>query len=217
MNGLVNTSAQFDDHVEPRTYGVSVGYVISNKDLTGQGRVQVHLPAIPEIEPWARVAVPMAGASMGTFFIPQEEDEVLVVFNRGDVREAYVVGSLWNGMDSPPATGIQDPINKRLVRTPRGHEIELDDALDSITVTSTEGHKVTIDPSGIELETAKGGAKVTLDEKSSKVSVEAKNSISLKASDITIEGKTVRIKGSSSVEVKGGQICSVQAGTVKIN
>lgn len=217
MNGLINTSAQFNGRVKRHAYDICVGWVISNKDITGQGRVQVHLPTVPEFEPWARIAVPMAGAGRGTYFIPQEKDEVLVVFNRGDIREAYIVGSLWNGLDSPPATGLQDPVNKRIVRTPQGHEIELDDALESITITSCGGHKVTIDPSGIELETSGGGAKVTLDDKGNKISVEAENSISLKASDVTIEGKNISIKGSSSVQVQGGQLCSVKAGTVKIN
>ncbi|MFQ5796620.1 MAG: phage baseplate assembly protein V [Candidatus Bipolaricaulia bacterium] len=29
-------------------------------------------------------------------------DEVLVVFDHGDVRKPYIIGSLWNGDDAPP-------------------------------------------------------------------------------------------------------------------
>lgn len=217
MNEIVNTAALFNGRVKHHTYEICIGKVISNDDKTNQGRVHVHLPNYPNFKPWARVAVPMAGKNRGTYFIPQEDDEVLIVFNRGDIKDAFVVGSVWNGIDPPPATSSNDPINKCVVRTPQGHEIELDDAQESITVTSLGGHKVTIDPSGIELETSGGGAKVTLDDQGSKVSVEATNSISLKASNITIEGKSISIKGSSSVQIQGGQICTVQAGTVKIN
>ena len=37
------------------------------------------------------------GKKFGTFFLPEVGDEVLVAFERGDIRFPYVVGSLWNG------------------------------------------------------------------------------------------------------------------------
>ena len=66
--------------------GVALAQVVDNRDMTGQARVQLRLPWLPGIEPWARVAVPMAGDSRGTFIIPQVGDEVLVAFNHGDAR-----------------------------------------------------------------------------------------------------------------------------------
>jgi uncharacterized protein involved in type VI secretion and phage assembly len=216
-NGLIDTAAQAEAPAERRIYGVAVAQVINNVDTSGQGRVQVHLPWMPELEPWARVAVPMAGRGRGTFIIPQRDDEVLVIFNHGDVREPYVIGSLWNAQDRPPATNPQDAVNKRLIRTPQGHEIELDDAQQSIKITSSSGQKVTIDPSKIELETAENRAKLTLDKDESKVTIEATQSLLLKAQQITIEGETIRIKGNSNVQLQGGNLCDVQANTVRIN
>src|SRR5256885_8347588 len=38
------------------------------------------------------------------------------------IREPYVVGQLWNGQDLPPMRDNGDPINKRMIRTPRSEE-----------------------------------------------------------------------------------------------
>lgn len=40
-------------------------------------------------------------------FIPSPEDEVLVAFNHGDLRNPVVLGGLWNGSDSPPESTQQ--------------------------------------------------------------------------------------------------------------
>ena len=50
---------------------------------------------------WARVAAPMAGNGRGLYFLPEVEDEVLVLFERGDAFP-FVIGALWNG---GPGTG----------------------------------------------------------------------------------------------------------------
>src|SRR5207249_2038613 len=52
--------------------------VIDNIDQTGEMRVQVRIPWLPDANPWVRVAMPMAGPRRGIFFIPQVNDEVLL-------------------------------------------------------------------------------------------------------------------------------------------
>src|SRR5262245_26653926 len=111
---LIEAAAQQKEApAEFRTRGMTAATVISNTDLTRQGRVQVRIPWLPGVEPWVRVAVPMAGQQRGMYFIPQQDDEVLVAFGDADFRDAYVVGSLWNGEDKPPATELTDPVKKR--------------------------------------------------------------------------------------------------------
>jgi len=185
--------------------------VINNIDSTGLGRVQVRLPWLPEIEPWARVAVPMSGPNRGTYFIPQVGHEVLVSFNQGDISEAYVVGSLWNGQDRPPTSLPADPteaVTKRIIRTPLGHEIVFDDRSQSIEIASNTRQKITIGPKKIKIETAGSTATVTLDQ-TGEITIEAQRSLALKAPSITIEGGTVDIQGSTS--------CNIDARLVKIN
>jgi uncharacterized protein involved in type VI secretion and phage assembly len=215
--GLIDTVAHETAHADRRIYGVTVAQVINNIDSTGQGRVQLSLPWLPSFQPWARVAVLDAGMNRGTYFIPQIGDEVLVAFNHGDVREPFVIGGLWNALDVPPALLPTDPVSKRIIRTPLGHEIEFDDAAQSITIISSTEQKITIDPSSIKLSTLGVTASVTLDTIGN-ISIQAAGSIELKAPQIKIQGSiSVDIQGASTTSIKGGTACEIQGGLVKIN
>src|SRR5262245_44552596 len=92
-----------------RWYGVYPALVSDIKDPDGLGRVKIKLPWAPDTgsgvyELWARMATMMAGNGRGSWFIPDVDDEVLVAFEAGDPRRPYVVGTLWNGTDTPPET-----------------------------------------------------------------------------------------------------------------
>lgn len=201
---------------ETRISGVAVAQVISNLDSTGAGRVQLKLPWLPGFEPWARVAVLLAGMNRGTYFIPQVGDEVLVAFEQGDVRQPFVIGCLWNSTDSPPAGSPLDPVAKRIIRTPLGHVMEFDDTLQSVSITTLTQQTVKMDATQIQLSTTGDTATITLDV-SGAITLQSTTSIELKAPSITLDGLNVSIKGSASTSVEGGATCSIQAGMVKIN
>jgi phage protein D len=80
-----------------------IGLVTNNKDPDGMGRVRVYYPALgTEYEGfWARVAVPSAGKERGLMMLPVVNEEVLVGFEHGDTTRPYVIGSLFNGKDTP--------------------------------------------------------------------------------------------------------------------
>jgi phage baseplate assembly protein V len=196
--------------------GVAVAQVISNLDSTNQGRVQVQLPWLPGIEPWARVAAGSAGGGRGMYFIPQVGEEVLVAFQHGDVRDVFILGTLWNATDRPPSESPLDPVNRRVIRTPVGHQIELHDLKQSVTVTTSTGQTLTLTPEKIEVTTTGGTAKVVL-ETSGAVSVTAATSIELKAPSITLDAATLELKGSASAKLTAGAVCEIQGGMVKIN
>ena len=100
---LLNTE---DKSRSGRIHGVVVGIITDNNDPEELGRVRVSFPWRGERDQsrWARVATLMAGNDRGTFFLPEVEDEVLVAFDRGDMNHPYVIGTLWNGVDTPPET-----------------------------------------------------------------------------------------------------------------
>lgn len=200
----------------PALVGVAIAEVAENVDLTGQGRVKLRLPWLPGVEPWARVATPGAGAGWGTYFIPQVGDEVLVAFQRGDVRDPYVIGSLWSALARPPIDTPLDARVRRAIVTPVGHTIELHDVKQSVTVRTSTDQAVTLDPKKIELTTATG-VSVVLDTAGS-VTITAPVKIELKAPQIVLDGTgTVEIKGGATVKVTAGAVCEVQGGLVKIN
>lgn len=204
-----------NDTGDGRVYGVAVAQVIDNIDALSLGRVQVKLPWLPDVDPWARVAVLSAGDQRGTWFIPQVGDEVLVAFEQGDVRTPYVIGSLWNSTDKPPADAPNDAIGRRIVKTPAGHEIELDDTKQSIAITSSTGQKVSITPEKIEL-SAGDGVKATL-ENAGTITLKATSKISLQAVDIELKATDLELDGDASATLKAGATCTVQGGLVKVN
>jgi uncharacterized protein involved in type VI secretion and phage assembly len=220
-DGLIETAAQARVPAHRPIYGVVLARVIENEDTAGLARVQIHLPFLPELEPWARVATFMAGMTIagiryGAYFIPQKGDEVLVAFNHGDVNEPYILGCLWNGVDRPPTLVPTDAVTKRIIRTPQGHEVEFDDVGQSVTITSSTKQKITIDPTKVEMTTAEGKTTFTLDTIGN-VSIRSTLGIELKAPTITIEGDTVTLKGKVRTKIGDGQSCDISAGLVRIN
>ena len=109
--------------------GVVTGIVTNNEDPDGLGRVKVKLPRISgeDESNWARVISFMAGSDRGAFFLPEVEDEVLVAFEYGDISRPYVIGALWNGVDTPPADNGDGENNIRVIKSRSGHIIRLDD------------------------------------------------------------------------------------------
>jgi uncharacterized protein involved in type VI secretion and phage assembly len=200
-----------------KVYGVAVATVINNADCTLEGRAQIHLPWAPGLDPWARVASPMAGLGHGAYFMPQLGQEVLVAFNNGDVGEPYVLGALWNGVDRPPLLAPTDAVNRRFLRTPLGHEIELNEVTQTVTITSTSQQKITLDPARIELSAGLGAASVQVTSAGT-ISLTATTSIELSAPSVTISGATtVTIQGGASATLDGGVLCVVKGTTVTIN
>jgi phage protein D len=90
--------------------GVVVGIVTDNDDPETLGRVKLRFPSLSaDYEShWARVAAPGNGASRGTVWIPEVNDEVLVAFEGGDRQRPFVVGGLWNGRDTPPPIEVDN-------------------------------------------------------------------------------------------------------------
>jgi uncharacterized protein involved in type VI secretion and phage assembly len=82
--------------------GVMVGVIVDTKDPERRGRVRVRLPALDQSH-WARVATASDSARGSTVRLA-EHDEVLVAFAHGDVRQPFVLGGLWSGAASPPAS-----------------------------------------------------------------------------------------------------------------
>jgi uncharacterized protein involved in type VI secretion and phage assembly len=198
-------------------FTIALAEVTNTVDSTGNGRVQVQLPWLAETQPWARVAVPAAGSDRGMYVFPHEGDEVLLAFNRSDVSDCYVIGSLWNASDPPPRRGPLDPTTKIVVRTEVGHEIELDDLMQSISIETSTGHKVELAPTGITVSTAGDAASVKLGQ-AGDVTIEAKTSLTLRAQRVTIEGTgQVQVKSSGNVSVDGGATCQVKASTILLN
>jgi uncharacterized protein involved in type VI secretion and phage assembly len=160
MNGAAaptETTVEAGGHVK----GIAVAIVRENKDNSGLGRVKVSFPwhSQPRESYWARVAVPMAGKNRGTYFIPENGDEVLVAFDRGDMNFPYVIGCLWNGAE-PSALNNGDGKNDlRQIRSRKGHKLTFDDgSKGKVQLELNDGKRLTIDDDGFRWTTARATA-----------------------------------------------------------
>jgi uncharacterized protein involved in type VI secretion and phage assembly len=177
-----------------RWYGLYPAIVKDHVDPNGQGRVKVSLPWAADssggsYEAWARLATMMAGSNRGTWFIPDVDDEVVIGFEFGDPARPYVLGSLWNGVDSPPESMDGSGNNyKKVVVSRNAVKVTLDD---------TDGQEQLI------LETP-GGQKVTLKDGPGSVTIEDSN------------GNSVKLE-SSGVTVTAAAKCTINAATAEIS
>ena len=216
ISELIQTLVRDTRRDDRRIHGVTLAKVTSNNDLSGQGRVQLSIPSLPGYQPWARIATLSAGSDRGSYFIPQNGDEVLIAFNQGDVREPFVIGCLWNGTDKPPFKAPNDPVGKRAIRTPAGHEVLLNDTEGSIVIKTPTGQSITLAPDRIELKVS-DSTKLTLST-SGTITLEAANTVELKAPTVKASASaTLDLKGSASATLDGGTSCVVKGATVAIN
>jgi len=192
--------------------GVATATVSRNDDPEGLGRVKLKLPwREPNFETdWTRIVTPMAGGGRGAVFLPEVGDEVLVAFDRDDVRYPYVLGALWSKTDKPPETNKDKKNDVRIVKSRKGHFLRFNDgqAKGSITIELSDGKKIEIDDDGIRITDKLN--KITLDAKGGSISIEATQSLTLTAPQITIQA-------SASLDLKGGGSLSASAGIVRIN
>lgn len=212
MSGMLAFELEANREAGGSVAGVAIGTVSANDDPKNLGRVKLKLPwRDPNfVTDWVRVLAPMAGAGRGAYFVPEVGDEVLVAFDRDDIRYPYVLGALWSEADKPPEANSNKKNDVRIVKSRKGHMLKFDDAAAKgvITIELNDGKKVEIDDDGIRI-TDKTN-KITIDTKSGSIDIEAATALSMKAPKITIEA-------SASLELKGGASLSANAGIVRIN
>jgi len=162
--------------------GVVIGKVENNVDPEGLGRVQLSFPHLSDVNlsNWARIATLMAGGgladSWGTYFLPDIGDEVLVVFEQGNINQPIVIGSLWNGLSRPPEKnlGLNE---KKVIKTRSGHTITFNDmtGLEEIMIKHKIGSSIKLSSTG-------------------EISIDALTNLNLKAAgDIILDATNVNV------------------------
>lgn len=210
--------------------GVSVGTVISNDDPMALGRVKVAYSMREETDDnkddsgWARVAAPYAGAEKGAYFIPDIGDEVLVAFGEGSLECPYIIGSLWNKEDKPPAYDSKN--YKHVIKSKLGHTIMIDDTPDTsnISIKTPKGHAIEIQDTDkiakITIKDETGLNAVEIDGTKKTVTVLGDKKAEIKSKDCQIsldsEGKSVKISGPLKVEIESSTQVDIKGKMINI-
>jgi uncharacterized protein involved in type VI secretion and phage assembly len=139
----------------------------------------------------ARVMMPMAGGKHGTYFIPDQGDEVVVAFEHGDANFPIIIGAVWNQDNPVPNQADTSATNNvRTIVSRSGHEVTLDDtpAAQKVTIKTQGGQSLVLDDTGagtVTLTAKGGGTSITMDAVSISLSASG-STLSLDASGITL-------------------------------
>jgi phage protein D len=184
--------------------GIVVGIITNNKDPDEMGRVKVRFPTLSDSDEstWARLVNPGGGAARGLHFTPEINDEVLVVFEHGDVRRPMVLGGLWNGKDKPVETGATALSNGKVVewavQTTSKQKLVFHDGDQPgdkyVSIALANGTKLHLGEDKIQL--IAGPADKPLEIKVGEASITMSNG------DITIKGKNITLDATAKVTVK---------------
>jgi uncharacterized protein involved in type VI secretion and phage assembly len=206
MNTMSGVPTEQNVEAGGHAKGVAVAIVTENRDSSGQGRIKVRFPwhDQPTNSHWARIATPMAGPSRGVYFVPEVDDEVLVAFERGDVRFPFIVGSLWNGVDKAPASNSDGKNDLRLIHSRKGHRLTFDDgARGRVRLELSDGKHIEFDDRGLRLDDGKGNS-IAFASSSGSVEIKAAASLTIKAPSITIDATgTAAVKAGGTLTLNG--------------
>lgn len=209
---------------------VVIGKVSDNGDPNKQGRVRLVFPWLDDsfVSDWARTVQAGAGKNRGAVIVPEVGDEVLVAFEQGSFQRPYVLGGLYNGVDTMPEGNVEvidsssGAVDRRALVSRTGHALEM--------MESASGAQ------GVTIKTGDGKLFLQLDQKQTKITVNSDGSVVIKArngvavdagtgslqltgQDVTIAAKTgVKVDGGGGeVQVSSKTAVSVQATKVSLN
>mgnify|MGYP000367236338 CR=1 FL=1 len=105
-------------HIGARVYEAVVGIVTDIKDDQKLCRVKVKIPSLPITDnTWWSSWISIGGAKdRGWFSLPEVDDEVLIMFEHGEIHRPIILGALWNGKDRPPSDNGDGKNNLRMLR-----------------------------------------------------------------------------------------------------
>jgi phage baseplate assembly protein gpV len=197
--------------------GVWPAIVVDNKDGAGNPgyRVKLTFPWLNEQDTtfWARIAVPMGGRDRGTYVLPEIDDQVLVVFEHGDIDRPIVVGALWSKKQEPVEVNQSAKNNTKLIKSRCGHRIIFDDkdGAEKITIVDkTKKNKIVLDSVNKIVKLESDGdieviAKTNVIMHSNALKIGTSDGVTGKAASLlTHSTKVFGLKATSGITIGGG-------------
>jgi uncharacterized protein involved in type VI secretion and phage assembly len=212
-----------------RLRGVYLAIVTENTDQGSDSKYQVKVkfpwlpsstPGSEEMTHFARIAIPMSGASRGSYFLPEVDDQVLVVFEHGFIEKPIVIGALWSAKQKPPEKNADGQNNFRVIKSRAGHRLIFDDTKGAervILVDKSKKNKILLDSANkvVTIETASGDIEIT-----------AKAAVRLHGKDVNVTttgaiqgkgGMKLTIATKATINVKASGTLTIQAANIQMN
>ncbi|MCD6302105.1 MAG: VgrG-related protein [Anaerolineae bacterium] len=204
----------------------AIGIVTNCDDPQALGRVRVRFPALNgELETaWARLATPGGGADRGIQLVPEVNDEVLVLFEEGDINRPVVVGGFWNGTDAPPLSGAisNGEVIQRAWVSRTGHKLTMSDASGDawVRLETAGGHQVQLDDDGNTVRiAASGGTTITIDDTTGNVTIDSQGKVTINATqDMSMETQAnLKIKAGANLDIEGTGMVTIKGSRIDLN
>ncbi len=240
MDDVARHQIDKTDMGDNRLMGVLVCQVVKNYDKDHQGFVQVNITTRDYQESklvWARMAIPYGGQKWGEYFIPEVGDQVLVVFEQGNIDRPFVIGSVPKLNSNFMQQAFDENNQIKRIKTRNGSLIEIMD--------NKEGEG---DNDHIFIKTAKDTYKIEMDNEKKKILIsdkESKNKLEMKTENgqmeifadqkltikcgdnikvimngsngtVTIDAQKVKISASDSAEIKANSRLTAEGGNVTV-
>lgn len=223
-----------------RISGVVVGQVVKNYDEKKQGFVQVNISTRDYEENkmvWARMAIPYGGDKWGEYFIPEVGDQVLLVFEQGNIERGFIIGAVPKSNSDFMKKAFDEKNQIKRIKTRNGNTIDIidnaegDGDKDKITITtSKEGHKFELDNEAkkILISDKEGKNKVELDTGTGQMEILAKQKLTIKVGEniklymngsngsVTLESTSIKIDTSSAAEITSKNRVSIDGSNVSV-
>jgi uncharacterized protein involved in type VI secretion and phage assembly len=136
------------------------GTVSDNRDPNSLSRIRARVPDVlgDQETGWAMPCVPYAGDGVGLFLLPPTGASVWIEFEHGDPDYPIWSGCFWAQGQVPASPAVAE---KKVLKTGVG-TITLDDTTGSggITIETSDGKKVVMNSTGIEINAGQGTIKI---------------------------------------------------------
>jgi len=226
-----------------RIFGVVVGTVTDNYAKEMPGRVCVLIPtrdAEANVLKWARIAMPSSGTTWGHYFLPEVGDQVLLVFEQGNIEKPYVIGCVPkdNNQFLTKSTSEKNEYKKIITKhgssvvfTDSGEEGAENGEKDKIEIYTPESaHKVVLDngKKQILISDKESENKIQMDTEKGEMTILAAKKITIKVGDditLTMTGsngttelktKKFKVSEADSVEIDANKRFKAHAATTQL-
>lgn len=244
MDDIARKQVIKTENGDNRIYGVVVGTVTNNYAQEMPGRVCVLLPtrdAEANVLKWARLAMPSSGSDWGHYFLPEVGDQVLVVFEQGNIEKPYVIGCVPKDSNKFLKKAVDEKNKYKKITTKHGSTICFTDSgeeggeageKDIIEIfTPDHAHKFVLDneKKKILLSDKEGENKMEILSEKGDITIKATNKLTIKVGDdielvmtgsngtTELKTKNFKVQAENSVEVQANKQFRAEAATVKLD
>ncbi len=201
-----------------RVYEAVVGIVTDIKDEAKLCRIKVKFPTLPdgsEKSWWCTWVSLGGGKDRGWFSLPEVDDEVVVMFEHGDIGRPVIIGSLWNGKDKAVDNNSDGKDARRMIKSKKGHKIVFDDDKGSICFEDGGGvgvFSVDSKKNMVSFESKKGDVTIQCKDDmqilAKEIKIKAKTNVDLvgKSTGVDASAKDIKIKADGIVKIAGSKV-----------